>query len=84
MNAIHRDTILQRWTAVQNELLPQLRVELEWVRLEAFTRSVGAEVGRPPHERAWLANAFVAGSGWTRRTAALSCASTADRWGTSH
>lgn len=74
MNAIQRATILQRWTAVQNELLPQLRVELEgltprlervihtleWVRIEEFTRSVGAEVGRPPHERAWLANAFVA------------------------
>ena len=74
MNAIQRDTILQRWTAVQTELLPQLRVELEgltprlervihtleWVRIEEFTRSVGAEVGRPPHERAWLANAFVA------------------------
>ncbi len=73
-NAIQRDTILQRWTAVQAEPLPQLRVEfegltprlervihtLEWVRIEAFTRSVGAEVGRPPHERARLANAFVA------------------------
>ncbi len=33
---------------------------LDWVRIEAFTRSVGAEAGRPPHERAWPASAFMA------------------------
>ena len=39
---------------------------LDWVRIEEFVASRGGlglswcGVGRPPHERAWLANAFVA------------------------
>ena len=74
MNATQRETILQRWNVVQHELMPQLRAELdaltprlervihtlEWVRVEEFTESSSDEIGRPPHERAWLANAFVA------------------------
>ena len=74
MNATQRETILQRWNVVQHELMPQLRAELdgltprlervihtlEWVRVEEFTDSSSDEIGRPPHERAWLANAFVA------------------------
>ena len=74
MNATQRETILQSWNVVQHELMPQLRAELEgltprlesvihtleWVRVEEFTHSRFADLGRPPHERAWLANAFVA------------------------
>jgi len=33
---------------------------LEWVRIEEFVTASWHGVGRPPHERAWLANAFVA------------------------
>ena len=33
---------------------------LEWVRIEEFTEVLVCGVGRPPFERAWLANAFVA------------------------
>jgi transposase len=33
---------------------------LEWVRIEEFTQVSWCGVGRPAHERAWLANAFVA------------------------
>lgn len=74
MNAIGHETILQRWNVVQHELMPQLKEELggltprlervihtlEWVRVEEFTRSSDEAMGRPGHERAWLANAFVA------------------------
>jgi hypothetical protein len=74
MNTTRRDLILQRWNVVQRELLPELREEtgvlteklekvictLERVRVEEFVESTGGGVGRPPHERAWLANAFVA------------------------
>jgi hypothetical protein len=74
MDATRRELILQRWNVIQNELLPELRNEvgaltpkleklihvLEWVRIEEFTQSTWCGVGRPPHERAWLANAFVA------------------------
>lgn len=74
MNAIGRDSILQRWRVVQHELLPQFRGDwgaltprlerlvhiLEWVRIEEFTGEARSEVGRPAHERAWMANAFVA------------------------
>ena len=63
---------MQRWQVVQYELLPELAEQfggltpklekvihtLEWIRIEEFTgKSWG---GRPPFERAWLANAFVA------------------------
>jgi hypothetical protein len=65
---------MQRWNVIQHELLPELRNDvgpltpklekviyvLEWVRIEEFTESTWCGVGRPPHERAWLANAFVA------------------------
>jgi hypothetical protein len=74
MDATRRELILQRWNVVQQELLPELRGQigaltpkleqvihiLEWVRIEEFTAASWCGVGRPPHERAWLANAFVA------------------------
>jgi hypothetical protein len=76
MDATRRQLIMQRWNAIQHELLPELRNEvgtltaklekviyvLEWVRIEEFTELSWCGVGRPPHERAWLANAFVAKS----------------------
>jgi hypothetical protein len=74
MNATQRDLIMQRWHVIQHELLPELRNDvgtltpklervihtLEWVRIEEFVTSTGCGIGRPPSERAWLANAFVA------------------------
>jgi hypothetical protein len=74
MNTTHRELILQRWNVAQHELLPELRDDfgaltpkleklvhiLEWVRIEEFTESSWCGLGRPAHERAWLANAFVA------------------------
>jgi hypothetical protein len=64
---------MQRWHVVQHELLPELRHEieltpklerlvhtLEWARVEEFCSSRYAGTGCPPHERAWLANAFLA------------------------
>lgn len=65
---------MQRWNVIQHELLPELKNDvgaltpkleklihvLEWVRIEEFTQSTWCGVGRPPHERAWLANGFVA------------------------
>jgi Transposase DDE domain/Transposase domain (DUF772) len=74
MNATRRDLIMQRWNVIQHELIPELKGEvgtltpklekvihtLEWVRTEEFVDSSWCGVGRPPHERAWLANAFVA------------------------
>lgn len=74
MNATRAELIMQRWNVIQHDLLPELRNDvgaltpkleklihvLEWVRIEEFTESSGCGVGRPPHERAWLANAFVA------------------------
>ena len=74
MDATRQELIMQRWKVIQHELLPELRDEvgpltpklekviyiLEWVRIEEFTDSTWCGVGRPPHERAWLANAFVA------------------------
>lgn len=74
MNATQRERIMQRWNVIQHELMPELLHEigaltpklekviyvLEWVRIEEFTESTWCGVGRPPHERAWLANAFVA------------------------
>jgi hypothetical protein len=76
MDATRRELILQRWNVVQHELLPELANALggltpklaqvihilDWVRIEDFTPSAGSGVGRPPCERAWLANAFVAKS----------------------
>jgi hypothetical protein len=74
MDATQRAVLMQRWNVVQHELLPELRDEvgtlspkleklihtLEWVRIEEFVAAGGCGVGRPPHERAWLANGFVA------------------------
>lgn len=74
MNATGRELIMQRWNVIQHELLPELKNDvgaltpkleklihvLEWVRIEEFTQSTWCGVGRPPHERAWLANGFVA------------------------
>jgi IS5 family transposase len=76
MNATGRDLIMQRWNVIQHELLPELKNEvgaltpklekviptLEWVRIEEFVPSTWSAEGRPPHERSWLANAFVAKS----------------------
>lgn len=74
MNATRRDLILQRWKAIQHDVFPELRKEvgaltpklervvhvLEWVRIEEFVPPSACGVGRRPHVRAWLANAFVA------------------------
>jgi hypothetical protein len=74
MDATRREMIMQRWNVIQHDLIPELRNDvgvltpklervihiLEWVRIEEFTQASWCGVGRPPHERAWLANAFVA------------------------
>lgn len=74
MDTNRRDLIMQRWNVIQHELLPELRndvgtltpklekviYQLEWVRIEEFVHSTWCGEGRPPHERSWLANAFVA------------------------
>lgn len=74
MNTTQPQLIMQRWHVVQHELLPELKAQvgpltpklekvihtLEWVRIEEFTEVSWCGVGRPPFERAWLANAFVA------------------------
>jgi len=76
MDTTRRDLIMQRWNVVQHDLLPELRDDigiltsklekviyiLEWVRIEEFVHSSWCGEGRPPHERCWLANAFVAKS----------------------
>lgn len=76
MNNTQRALIMQRWNVVQHELIPELRQDvgtltpkleklihtLEWVRIEEFVTASWCGIGRPPHERAWLANAFVAKS----------------------
>jgi hypothetical protein len=65
---------MQRWHFVQGELLPELREQvetltpkleklihtLEWIRIEEFVKPSGCVLGRTPHERWALANAFVA------------------------
>ena len=74
MDTTQPQPIMQRWHVVQHELLPELQAQvgpltpklekvihtLEWVRIEEFTEVSWCGVGRPPFERAWLANAFVA------------------------
>jgi len=74
MNATRRALIMQRWNAVQYDVLPELRAEvgvvtpklerviygLEWARIEEFADDSWDGIGRSPHVRAWLANAFVA------------------------
>lgn len=73
MQTIAHSRFMQRWTAVQHELIPDLAAQfgaltpkleklvhvLDWVRIEDFTPDWHG-VGRPPHQRGWLANAFVA------------------------
>lgn len=73
MDATRRDLILQRWNVVQHELMPELRYEcgaltpkleklvhiLDWVRIEEWTQA-WLGIGRKPHDRGALANAFVA------------------------
>ena len=65
---------MQRWFAIQYELLPELRNDvgaltpklekliytLEWVRIEEFIGLTWCGIGRPPCDRAVLASAFVA------------------------
>jgi len=74
MNATRREQWMQRWDQIQMQLMPMLSSEigsltpklerlihiLEWVRIEEFVAYSWCGVGRQPHERAWLANAFVA------------------------
>lgn len=74
MNATRPAEIMQRWNAIQYEVLPGLGAEigaltpklerlihmLEWARIEEFVSDSWCGTGRPPHTRAWLANAFVA------------------------
>ena len=74
MDSTQRMKLMQRWTVVQHELMPALRLEigaltpkleklihtLEWVRIEEFVGSTWSGVGRRPHDRGAMANAFVA------------------------
>lgn len=74
MNTTLGTILMQRWNVIQHALLPELFKEvgtmtpklekvvhiLDWVRIEEFVKSSWCGEGRPPHERAWLANAFVA------------------------
>ncbi|MGC8701755.1 MAG: transposase, partial [Thiomonas sp.] len=74
MHAIRAQQFLSRWKAVQFDLIPALQGELgamtpkleqlihvlEWVRIEEFVDSTWIGIGRPPAQRAWFANAFVA------------------------
>lgn len=74
MNATRPEPWMQRWNITQLQLMPMLTSELgsltpklerlihllEWVRIEEFVSHSYSGIGRPPHERAWLANAFVA------------------------
>jgi len=76
MNNTKAEMIMHRWNVIQHELIPAMREQvgtltpklerlihtLEWVRIEEFTKSAWCGIGRPPAERAWLANAFVAKS----------------------
>lgn len=64
---------MQRWSALQHELIPEIRVDvgmltpklekvihtLEWLRIEEFVAASWCGVGRPPHDRAWLAKAVL-------------------------
>jgi hypothetical protein len=74
MNTTTPQQIMQRWQIVQGQLIPALHQEigsltpkleklihiLEWSRIEEFVKRSSYRTGRPPHELAWLANAFVA------------------------
>ena len=74
MNSTQRNGIMQRWRVVQHELLPELKSEfgaltpklekvihtLEWVRIDEFIGTTWCGAGRPPHDRAAMASAYVA------------------------
>lgn len=74
MNASGRDLIMQRWNTIQHDLIPELKREcggltpkleklvyiLDWVRIEEWSVSTWQGIGRKPHDRSALANAFVA------------------------
>lgn len=74
MDATQHTLIMQRLSFIQDTLIPELKTYLgpltpklerlihllEWVRIEEFVVTHRCGVGRPAHERAWLANAFVA------------------------
>ena len=65
---------MQRWQVVQFDLMPELRQQcgaltpkleklvhiLDWVRIEEWSMQTWLGIGRKPHERSALANAFVA------------------------
>lgn len=65
---------MQRWNVLQHELMPELKQEcgeltprleklihiLDWVRIEEFSLPTWQGIGRKPHDRGALANAFVA------------------------
>jgi len=73
MNTTQRAGLLQRWSVIQEELIPGLGQEiegltpkleklihtLEWARIEEFVL-VWHGIGRPPKDRSALANGFVA------------------------
>ena len=73
MDTTQRAVLLQRWSVVQTELIPELGQEvegltpkleklihtLEWARIEEFV-PVWPGIGRPPKDRSALANGFVA------------------------
>ena len=77
MNATGPAQIMQRWKTIQYEVVPGLGAELgaltpklervvhvlEWARIEELVAASWYGIGRPPHTRAWLANAF----SWRRR-----------------
>lgn len=65
---------MQRWHVLQHKLLPELKSEvgaltpklkqvvhtLEWIRIDELIGSTWCGNGRPPHDRAALASAFIA------------------------
>lgn len=74
MDNTQREIIWQRWDYIQHELMPGLTDDLGYVtpkleklihvleltRIEEFVAHGWHGVGRPPHDRSALANAFVA------------------------
>lgn len=74
MNSTQRPLIMQRWNILQHDLMPELKHEcggltpkleklvhiLDWVRIEEWSMQTWQGIGRKPHDRSALANAFVA------------------------
>lgn len=74
MDANRRDRIMQRWHVIQHDLMPELKRDcgtltprleklvhiLDWVRIEEWSVQTWLGIGRKPHDRSALANAFVA------------------------